>query len=146
MVGHPLTYALPIVAEKRGIPWVGTALQPMVFMSSYDLSAFGPFRFLLRYRWSQRIYRTLFRWMKEYVRKWALPIDALRAKEGLGPCLKHPLLESIYSDLGNLALFSEQLAVPQPDWPSNTVQTGFPFMTKGWKKSTAPYRMDSSVS
>ncbi len=118
----------------------------MVFMSSHDLSAFGPFRFLLRYRWSQRIYRTLFRWMKEYVRKWALPIDALRAKEGLGPCLKHPLLESIYSDLGNLALFSEQLSVPQPDWPATRYRQGFPSTTKGWKKSTAPYRRDSSSS
>lgn len=32
-VGHPLTFPVSSVAEKRGIPWISTALQPVIMFS-----------------------------------------------------------------------------------------------------------------
>jgi rhamnosyltransferase subunit B len=36
IVAHPLAYAAPLVAERRGISWAGTLLQPMGFLSAFD--------------------------------------------------------------------------------------------------------------
>ena len=36
LVSHLLTFATPLVAELRGIPWVSTALQPSAILSAYD--------------------------------------------------------------------------------------------------------------
>ena len=36
LVSHPLAMALPLVAEKLGIPRVATVLSPMLFVSPYD--------------------------------------------------------------------------------------------------------------
>jgi UDP:flavonoid glycosyltransferase YjiC (YdhE family) len=38
-----------------------------------------------------------------------------------------PLFEGQFSPYGTLAMFSEVLAEPQPDWPPRTHITGFPF-------------------
>ena len=36
LVSHSLTFTTRMVAEKKGIPWASTILQPMVFLSVYD--------------------------------------------------------------------------------------------------------------
>jgi UDP:flavonoid glycosyltransferase YjiC (YdhE family) len=36
LVSHVLTYATRLVAEKRGIPWASSCLQPLGFFSAYD--------------------------------------------------------------------------------------------------------------
>jgi UDP:flavonoid glycosyltransferase YjiC (YdhE family) len=42
----------------------------------------------------------------------------------------HPIFSGQHSPFLVLALFSKVLAKPQPDWPPNTVVTGFPFFDK----------------
>jgi UDP:flavonoid glycosyltransferase YjiC (YdhE family) len=49
----------------------------------------------------------------------------LRAELGLTPG-EDPIYEGKFSPRLVLAMFSAMLAAPQPDWPPNTVVTGFP--------------------
>jgi UDP:flavonoid glycosyltransferase YjiC (YdhE family) len=57
---------------------------------------------------------------------WLRPVHDLRREIGLGPG-GNPLLEGGNSPDLVLALFSNVLASPQPDWPPQAVVTGFPF-------------------
>ncbi|MBI1785582.1 glycosyltransferase, partial [Candidatus Sumerlaeota bacterium] len=38
LISHPITYALPLVAEKLGLPWISSVLSPMSFFSAHDPS------------------------------------------------------------------------------------------------------------
>ena len=38
LVSHPLAVTLPLVAERRGLPWVSTVLSPMSLLSRLDPS------------------------------------------------------------------------------------------------------------
>ena len=63
-------------------------------------------------------------------RSWFAPWHRLRADIGLPPTSEIPLFEG-NSPLLVLALFSKVLADKQPDWPQQTVLTGFPFYDGG---------------
>lgn len=134
LVGHPLTYALPLVAAKTQKPWMGCALQPMVLLSAYDPPVFGSLRWMTRLPLGLGFHRWFIRSLKRISRPWGKPIDDLRKDIGLPPSPDHPLLESVYSPWGNLALFSEHFGPPQPDWPKETIATGFPFHDHGMDK------------
>jgi UDP:flavonoid glycosyltransferase YjiC (YdhE family) len=54
------------------------------------------------------------------------PVYELRAELGM-PRGEQPILNGQHSPTKVLALFSKLLAQPQPDWPANSVITGFPF-------------------
>ena len=129
LVSHLLTFAAPMVAELRGIPWVSTALQPSVYFSAYDPPLFPrtmPFAnmpFLGPWFW--RRYRRL---AHRITKPWFAPLFALRAELGLSTSDFDPLLDN-HSPTLDLALFSSTLARRQPDWPESTVVTGFPFLT-----------------
>jgi UDP:flavonoid glycosyltransferase YjiC (YdhE family) len=69
--------------------------------------------------------------MKWLSRPMTAPLRRFRAELGLPPSADDPLFEGQYSPALNLALFSKVLAAPQPDWPGNTVVTGFPFFDRG---------------
>jgi UDP:flavonoid glycosyltransferase YjiC (YdhE family) len=66
---------------------------------------------------------------KSIVRRWGQPLNHLRRKLGL-PALANPLLDDMFSRYGTQAWFSSVMAKPQPDWPTNTSVTGFPFYDK----------------
>lgn len=128
LVSHLLSFATPIVAEQRAIPWVSTVLQPLTFFSVHESVAppqapwLADLPFLGQKFW--RASRSLFSRMAT---PWFEPIRALRADLHLPEQTSDPLFGS-YSPLLTLALFSPIFARPQPDWPANTVATGFPFM------------------
>jgi rhamnosyltransferase subunit B len=61
-----------------------------------------------------------------FTRHWWKPVRTLRQKEGLSPECS-PLTRDKFSPQLVLALFSRSFAELQPDWPKNTVQTGFVF-------------------
>lgn len=127
LLSHPITYGAPLAAEKLGLLWVATALQPLIFISAYDppvppehpwlirLAALGP-----------KVMGALLRMGKDRFRPWAEPVERLRAELGLPPA-GHPMFEGQFSPYLNLALFSRVLGEPQPDWPAHTRITGFPF-------------------
>ncbi len=59
------------------------------------------------------------------MRPWSEPWHRLRSEIGLEPAAD-PLFDGAHSPRLVLALFSPLLASPQPDWPRQTVVTGFP--------------------
>lgn len=127
LVTHPLAFAGPLIAQKKGLRWASTALSPMTLFSSIDPPLFPAAPWL---RWVRRLgvapYRAVFRIPRAMVRRWEKPLYELRAELGLpapGPVAE---FEGQYSPRLHLALFSEVLAVPQPDWPPNTLVCGFP--------------------
>ncbi len=120
--------AARLVAEKRGIPWVFSVLQPASFLSNYDPSVLPVFTFLSRMRGLGSITnRAVLQLSKLMTKSWVEPIHQLRQELDLPPLKSHPLLKDKYSPYLVLALFSQALAKPQPDWPTNAVSTGFAF-------------------
>ena len=98
LVSHPLTFAAPIVAEKRGLPWASTALQPLVMFSALDPSVWPQVPWLEP--WGRRhpgIYRAFFSLGKAVSRPWMRPVARLRAAAGLPPSPLHPSFEGMVS-------------------------------------------------
>jgi UDP:flavonoid glycosyltransferase YjiC (YdhE family) len=128
LVSHTLTFALPLVAEKLHVPWVSIALQPLIFLSTYDPPVLPtptkPFRLHRLSPWKFVLLSDL---TKQHTRPWMQPVDELRRRLGLAPAVGHPLFEGKFSPYGSLAWFSRLLASPRPDWPALTRITGFPF-------------------
>ncbi len=127
LVTHMLTFAGPALAEKTGIPWISTVLAPTSFFSVHDpfvppqLPAISK---LLRL--SPLVARPFMRITKRISDRWVEPVYKLRAELGLSKG-EHPMFEGQHSPSLVLALFSKVIAEPQPDWPSQTIVTGFPF-------------------
>lgn len=127
LVSHPLTYALPLVAEKRGLPWAATVLSPMSFISCYDPPTIPSLPWLDGLRpFGPRLYRPAFALAKSLVRHWERPVAALRRELALPPLTRPAMFEGQFSPLLNLALFDPQLAAPQPDWPRPVRVCGAP--------------------
>ena len=121
LVSHPLAVTLPLVAERKGLPWVSTVLSPMSLLSRRDppviaaapwLNRLGPV--------GSGVYRLLFSLLRRSVRNWETPLQDFRRSHGFRPSRKLALFEGQFSPLCNLALFDHQLAHPQLDWPMNT--------------------------
>jgi rhamnosyltransferase subunit B len=130
LITHPLTFAGSLVAEKLGIPWLSSILSPSSFLSAYDLQnslwtgniPLSPWEKNQLAAMQDGIARH-FQWQARY---WTAPWRQLRAELGLAAS-HDSLFGSLHSPHLVLALFSKVLAAPQPDWPSHTQVTGFPF-------------------
>lgn len=129
LVSHVLTYAVPILAEKTGKPWLSTVLSPLVFFSPYDVPVLpqAPWLAGAMRPLGPAINRCLLSLGKKVSYSWSAPARVLRKDLGLPPG-KDPLWEGQHSPHGVLALFSRHFAGPQPDWPRNTTVCGFPFL------------------
>jgi rhamnosyltransferase subunit B len=127
LVSHPLTFAVPMVAEKLGVPWASSVLAPMGFLSPYDppIPPQAPWMEWLR-PLGPVFHRALLRAVRRKLRAWTRPCDVLRAELGLPPC-PDPLFEGQHAPSLVLAMFSPLLGRPQRDWPPQTRVTGFPF-------------------
>ena len=127
MVTHPITFAAPVIAQARGLPWVSTVLAPMSFFSSTDVPVLPPAPFLAHLgRFGPFYGRIVAQLVRRQTRGWMQPVFDLRHELGLPPG-EHPLFEGQFSPALTLALFSRVLAAPQPDWPRNVSVTGFVF-------------------
>ncbi len=127
LLTHPLPLVGPIVAQKRGLPWVSSVLAPISFFSAYDPPVLPQIPLLYHLvRLSPFLGRLVYRVASQKLEKIMDPVYRLRAKLGL-PRGEQPLLAGQHSPEMVLALFSSVLAKPQPDWPLNTRITGFPF-------------------
>jgi UDP:flavonoid glycosyltransferase YjiC (YdhE family) len=127
IVSHPLTCAVPLVAELTKTPWVSVALAPAIFWSAYDPPTVPGVDFLELFRNSGPwFWRTLWSLVRRRARPWGDPVSRLRAKLGLA-ARDNPILDDMCSPLGTQAWFSKVLAQPQADWPAKTTVTGFPF-------------------
>jgi UDP:flavonoid glycosyltransferase YjiC (YdhE family) len=124
IVGHPASLVAPIVAEERGLVWASTVLAPMSFFSVTDpvVPPPAPWVWHLTSR-SRLLSRGFVAMADRLTRRWAGPVQRLRASRGLGPTA-NPILAGQHSPHLVLGLFSRLLADPQPDWPARTVVTG----------------------
>ena len=125
LLTHPAALAGPIVAEVLQLPWLSVALQPYMFFSNYDppvLSGAEWARYF--YHFGPMVFDALKRLVRLRLKSWMAPIEKFRRSIGLTASTSNPFLDT-FSPFGTLALFSEALAVPQPDWPSNVHLTGF---------------------
>jgi rhamnosyltransferase subunit B len=130
IVGHPIAFATPTVAEYLKKTWVSIALQPSVFLSANDPAAISGAPFLTPlFSLGPGFTRLFHRFVRSIMTRWGAPLNALRAKLGLSP-LRNPLLDDMFSPYGTQAWFSRVLARPQKDWPAPTAITGFPFYDK----------------
>lgn len=121
-------FAARMVAEKLVIPWASTALQPLAFLSRHEPVVLPVFPSLAKFQWLGAIANQgIFQLSKAMTQSWAEPIHGLRRELGLPPLKGNPFIEDKYSPYLVLAMFSSIFAKPQPDWPANTVQTGFAF-------------------
>ncbi len=124
---HPLPLVGPIVAQKRKLPWISSVLAPASFLSVYDpiVPPQWPGLYHLM-RLTPWVGRGVMALATKKLDKLMQPVYDLRLELGL-PRGEQPILSGQHSPTKVLALFSKVMAKPQPDWPANSVVTGFPF-------------------
>jgi UDP:flavonoid glycosyltransferase YjiC (YdhE family) len=130
MIAGELVFAAPLVAEKLGLKWVSAILSPTSFFSAHDPSLLVNVPSVYRLRragWA--INRAILEFGKLLARHWWEPVRQLRRELGLGVHCD-PLFQDKFSPDLVLALFSRSLALPQPDWPKQTLQPGFVFFDR----------------
>src|SRR5262249_37624071 len=127
LLTHPLPLLGPIVAQKKGLPWVSSVLAPASFLSVYDPTVPPQWPGLHKLmRLSPWVGRGVMALAERQLDKLMQPVYEIRAELGL-PRGKQPILGGQHSPSCVLALFSKVMAAPQPDWPPHTIVTGFPF-------------------
>jgi rhamnosyltransferase subunit B len=138
LVTHQVPLTGPIVAQITGIRWVSCVLLPMGFLSAHD-PATPP-----QAPWLQPIAAAhpflagaLNRVGRLVTRSWVEHAYRLRAELGLPPG-GHPVFEGQHSPTLVLALFSPVFAQKQPDYPPQTLVTGFPFHDAGQQRPVSP--------
>jgi rhamnosyltransferase subunit B len=124
-VSHPLTPALTLIAESRGLPWLSSVLAPYSLFSTTDPAVIPALEWVHRLQrlgsWPQHFVLNL---LRVTVRRWEQPLHMLRAELGLSPIEGALLIDGQFSSQGTLALFDPTLAAPQPDWPAHTLVCG----------------------
>lgn len=120
LVSHPLTVTLPLVAEKRGLPWAASILSPLSLMSKQDPPT------IAGAEWLRPVHRYVFPALRLIAWRWEAPLRAFRRELGLPPQPGLAMLEGQFSPHLNLGLFDPQLVTVQPDWPRNVRVTGAP--------------------
>ena len=127
LLAGELAYAGPIVAEVTGIPWASYVLAPLSFFSGYDPPVLPPYPMLAQVEpYIPGMGHGISRFARIVTRNWVEPVYALRAELGLAQGT-NPLFDAKHSPDLVLALFSNLLGSPKPDWPPNTMTTGFVF-------------------
>jgi UDP:flavonoid glycosyltransferase YjiC (YdhE family) len=124
-VSHPITPALPLIAENRELPWLSSVLAPYSLFSTTDPGVIPNFEWLHRLpRLGSWPHGSMLNLVSATVRRWERPLHALRAELGLPPVERALLIDGQFSRRGTLALFDPALAAPQPDWPARTLVCG----------------------
>ncbi len=138
LVSHQLPLVAPMVAEVTGIKWVSAVLQPMPFFSTFDPPSLPPTPWMRRVTTLHpSIAQAFNRLARQATRSWIRPVLALRSELGLPPG-GNPLFEGQHSPALVLALFSRAFAGKQPDFPPQTVVTGFPFYDAAEQRAADP--------
>jgi len=108
------------------LPWLGVALQPMMFFSPWDPPVLAPVPWLhpIQRRLPPGANRLLHALLRRATRSWFAPLAVFRSELGLPPDEAHPLFEGQFSPHGNLALYSPFLGTLPPDAPRRTTLTG----------------------
>lgn len=146
LVGHPLTFAAPLVAGVRGIPWASAVLSPIGFFSAYDPPVLPPYPWLARLRvLGPRVNRWIMNFGRRSTLPWTEPVRRLREELGLPPG-ENPIFEGQHSPDLVLALFSSLLGARQPDWPPQTVAAGHLFYDRHGGPAELPAEVEAFLA
>jgi rhamnosyltransferase subunit B len=128
LVTNLAAYASRLVAEKTGMPWASVVHVPLGIFSAHDppLLPGAPDLWNRLRPLGPAFWKSACWVLKWLTRPWARPWYRLRKEIGLPPAADLNPLTDGHSPLLHLALFSPRLADKQPDWPPQTVVTGFP--------------------
>jgi rhamnosyltransferase subunit B len=131
MLAGELVYAAPLVSERLGLRWASLILSPCSFFSAHDPSVLVNVpSFIHLHEAGWLLNRITLDISRMGTRHWWNPVRRLRFEEGLRrKC--DPLFKDKFSPDLVLALFSQWLAQPQPDWPTQTLQPGFVYHDGG---------------
>lgn len=118
------SFAARLAREKLGLPLIGVHLQPACYLSTHETPILAP-----QLAWVTRMPR----WVKEILLglpnpmdRWAGPgVRAACEAQGI-PAPRRLYFDWFHSPDGDLALFPEWFAAPQPDWPEQVHQHSFP--------------------
>lgn len=118
------TFAARLLREKLGVPFISTHLDPVAFVSAYEVPGGLPAVW-----WLRRLPLLLRKWILTH----AAPYDRFALPAVRQCCLEHGVKpprslrqEWYHSPDGVLALFPSWYAASQPDWPRNAFQWDFP--------------------
>jgi rhamnosyltransferase subunit B len=127
MVTGELLYVARSLHELTGINWITTTLSPLTLFSFHDPGIYPGAGFLEYLRpLPAFVHRGIFEVAKLTIGHWFKPYKDFRKGLGLDP--EHdPVFLEKFSEQCHLAMFSRAFAPPQPDWPPQTIQTGFCF-------------------
>lgn len=129
VLAHTLAFAAGPVAEGLGVPWVSVTLQPLSYFSRHDPPAIGPRPFVAALEAGGAAFATLAKGIAGLaLQRWSTPWHAAREEIGLPADRREPIFVGQHSPLLSLALFSSLLGGVQPDWPPQSVVTGFAFL------------------
>ena len=127
LIAGEMVFAAPILAEKTGLKWVSVLLSPISFLSEHDPSILPPLTLMeATLGWPRVFHRALLKLTAGTFRRWSRPLRDFRIALGLPDDPEALRTGKLKADLV-LAMFSRELAKPQPDWPDGVVQTGFAF-------------------
>jgi rhamnosyltransferase subunit B len=127
LVTHPIAFAAQIAAEKLRLPWVSTVTAPLSLPSRYDPPVYAMAPWLAGLRRLGPGWNGFFIQLgRAAVGHWRKPVTKFRASLGLPPG-QDPIFDGQHSPACVLAMFSPEMAPPQPDWPRQTCAVGFPF-------------------
>ncbi len=129
LVAHCLDFASRVHQDKHGTPVASVHLAPVALRSFHESpQMFG----MWMHDWLPRWIRRSQFWVADLIadRIFASDLDALRQDLGLQP-VRGVMRDWYFSPQLVLGLFPDWFAPPQPDWPPNTVLTGFPL----WDRS-----------
>lgn len=131
-----MLFGARIAAEQLNIPVVTLHLAPVILRGAIEPPRIAPLP----------LSRTLPPWWNRLWfgaidatvdRLFADPINAFRQQLGLGP-VRRVLGEWVHARERTIGLFPEWFAPPQPDWPPQTVLTGFPLYDGAETAALAP--------
>ena len=129
VITHPIAFGAILAIEKLQRPWISSVLAPISYLSAYDPPLPAHDSWILKARFfgpgAMRAVWNLGEWI---TRGWMPEVLAIRRELGLSGGA-NPLFS--HSPRLSLALFSRWLADRPPDWPPQTVVTGFPFYDGG---------------
>ncbi len=129
VVAHPIAFGALLAVEKLRRPWISTALAPIMYLSAYDPPLPARDAWILKARhFGVGAMRAVWNLGERATNRWIGEVFALRQELGL-PRGGNPVFA--HSPQLSLALFSKWLAERPPDWPPQTVVTGFPFYDRG---------------
>jgi rhamnosyltransferase subunit B len=130
IVGSMFALAGPIIAEKRGLPFIPALLQPLAALSIRDPPRTPDYAMMARYpaKGIGLLWNRTWRWaiFAETQRRYSHQVNAVRSANGLKPAQRVPIVDVECPSGLRLALYSRLLGPDDPELPAETVFTGFP--------------------